>query len=122
MERNPNVAAMPWCESRLSDALSGKFRDLPIPGVFPAGADSLQENGLCTCPPGNKWILNDTYPDEDRLQHPYLYVVARDRRIPLGRLLYPPEDTGEWHRDTHPRLSPDEQEGRDRFPRGGTGR
>ena len=69
--------------------------------------DVMPLNGHCTHVPGNKWILNDTYPDEDRLQHRYPYEVARDRRIPLGHFLSPPEYTGERRCDTHPRFSPD---------------
>ncbi len=54
-----------------------------------------------------RWILNDTYPDKDRLQHPYLYDTATAIRYPLGHFLSPPEYRGEWRCDTHPRSSPD---------------
>ena len=64
-------------------------------------------NGHCTYLPGNRWILNDTYPDKQRDQHPYLYDVATGRRVPLGHFRSPPEYTGEWRCDTHPRFSPD---------------
>ncbi len=64
-------------------------------------------NGHCTYLPGNQWILNDTYPDKQRNQHVYLYEVATGRRVPLGSFHSPPEYTGEWRCDTHPRSSPD---------------
>jgi Tol biopolymer transport system component len=64
-------------------------------------------NGHCTYLPGNRWILNDTYPDRERKQNVYLYEVATNRRVPLGHFLSPPEYTGEWRCDTHPRFSPD---------------
>jgi hypothetical protein len=64
-------------------------------------------NGHNTYLPGNKWILNDTYPDQDRLQHPYLYEVASGEKVALGNFLSPKEYDGEWRCDTHPRFSPD---------------
>lgn len=79
-------------------------------------------NGHCTYLPGNRWILNDTYPDQDRLQHPYLYEVSTGRRVPLGHFLSPPEYTGEWRCDTHPRFSPDGKKVVIDSPHGGNGR
>ena len=52
---------------------------------------------------GHRWILNDTYPDKDRLQHPYLYDTRTGRRYPLGHFRSPAEYSGEWRCDTHPR-------------------
>jgi len=72
------------------------------------GPEVMPHNGHCTyLPPDNKWILNDTYPDKDRLQHPYLYEIATEKRVPLAHLYSPPEYTGEWRCDNHPRYSPD---------------
>ena len=71
------------------------------------GPEVMPLNGHCTYLPGNAWILNDTYPDEDRLQHPYLYEVSSGRRVPLGHFYSPVEYQGEWRCDTHPRFSPD---------------
>ncbi len=71
------------------------------------GKDVMTENGHCSYLPGNKWILNDTYPDRERLQHPYLYEVASGRRLPLGHFHSPQNYMGEWRCDTHPRFSPD---------------
>ena len=34
------------------------------------GKGVMTENGHCTYLPGNKWILNDTYPDRDRSSTP----------------------------------------------------
>jgi hypothetical protein len=64
-------------------------------------------NGHCTYLPGNRWILNDTYPDKERLQHVYLYDTRTKQRHPLGDFHSPKEYTGEWRCDTHPRFSPD---------------
>ena len=71
------------------------------------GEDVMTVNGHCAYLPGNKWILNDTYPDKDRLQHLYLFEVATNKRVPIADLLSPPEYTGEWRTDLHPRFSPD---------------
>jgi len=73
------------------------------------GADAMTRDGHCTYLPrhDNRWILNDTYPDGDRLQHPYLFDLQTGRRHPLGGFPSPKEYTGEWRVDTHPRSSPD---------------
>jgi len=71
------------------------------------GKGVMTVNGHCTYLPGNEWILNDTYPDGDRLQHPYLFHVATGKKVPLGHFLSPKEYNGEWRCDTHPRFSPD---------------
>ncbi len=71
------------------------------------GEGVMSVNGHNTYLAGNEWILNDTYPDKDRLQHPYLYHVKTGRRVPLGHFLSPKEYTGEWRCDNHPRSSPD---------------
>ncbi|MEZ5355289.1 MAG: hypothetical protein R2762_21860 [Bryobacteraceae bacterium] len=71
------------------------------------GPSVMPVNGHCTYLPGNRWILNDTYPDKDRLQHVYLYDTRSGTRHPLGSFHSPREYTGEWRCDTHPRFSPD---------------
>jgi hypothetical protein len=79
-------------------------------------------NGHCTYLPGKRWILNDTYPDEKRLQHPYLYETATGRRVALAHLYSPPQYTGEWRCDNHPRYSPDGRKVVVDSPHGGDGR
>lgn len=86
------------------------------------GKDVMTVNGHCTYLPGNRWILNDTYPDKDRLQHPYLYEIASGRRVALGHFLSPPVYTGEWRCDLHPRFSPDGRKVVVDSPHGGKGR
>lgn len=90
--------------------------------VEAVGEDLMTENGHCTYLPGNKWILNDTYPDHERKQNPYLYEVATRRRVPLGHFYLPPAYTGEWRCDTHPRISPDGKKVVIDSPHGGNGR
>jgi hypothetical protein len=69
--------------------------------------DVMTVNGHVTYLPGEKWILNDTYPDQQRMQHPYLYRIDSGKRFPLGHFHSPPEYTGEWRCDNHPRYSRD---------------
>jgi len=71
------------------------------------GPDVMTVNGHCAYLPGNRWILNDTYPDKDRLQHLYIYEVSSGKQVPIADLLSPPEYVGEWRTDLHPRFSPD---------------
>lgn len=84
--------------------------------------DVMTENGHNTYLPGNRWILNDTYPDKQRLQHPYLYDTKTGRRYPLGHFYSAAEYTGEWRCDNHPRFSPDGTKAVIDSPHGGKGR
>jgi hypothetical protein len=83
------------------------FEDVTGGGrVEQIGKDVLDPGGHLLYLPGNEWILNDTYPKtERRLQTPHLYHVASGRRFDLGHFHLPPEYTGEWRVDTHPRLN-----------------
>lgn len=74
------------------------------------GEGLMTQNGHNTYVPNtdNEWILNDTYPDrKTREQKPYLYHVPSRRLVELGRFRSPPQYTGEWRCDTHPRSSND---------------
>ncbi len=86
------------------------------------GEGIMTRNGHCTYLPKNEWILNDTYPNEDRDQLLYLYHVATRERVPLGRFHSPEPYTGEWRCDLHPRSSPDGQNVVIDSPHGGNGR
>lgn len=83
------------------------FEDKDAGIVEVVGHKVLDGGGHLTYLPGNEWILNDTYPKgKERMQTPHLYHIASGRRIDLGHFHLPPEYTGEWRCDTHPRLSP----------------
>lgn len=86
------------------------------------GPDVMTVNGHNTYLPGNRWVLNDTYPDRERKTHPYLYHVSSGKRIPLGHFNSPPEYTGEWRCDNHPRSSRDGRLVTIDSPHGGNGR
>ncbi len=83
------------------------FRDADDPQPTVVGENAMLQDGHCTYLPNKEWILNDTYPDGERLQNPYLYHVRTGRVVPLGHFRSPVEYTGEWRCDTHPRYSPD---------------
>ena len=84
------------------------FEDKEGGAVEVVGRGVMTRNGHCTYLPGGEWILNDTYPDRGtRNQNPYLYHVATGKVVRLGHFHLPPEYTGEWRCDTHPRFSPD---------------
>ena len=71
------------------------------------GENVMIKDGHCTYLADKRWVLNDTYPDNDRLQHVYLFDTLSNKRIPLADLYSPNEYTAEWRCDTHPRSSPD---------------
>jgi len=86
------------------------------------GPEVMTVNGHCSYLPSNRWILNDTYPDKQRNQNPYLYDTRQRRRVPLGHFHSPPEYAGEWRCDLHPRFSPDGRKVIIDSPHGGQGR
>lgn len=75
------------------------------------GAAKMPVNGHQTCLPNhhNEWLLNDCYPQADRMQTPYFYHNGTDKRIDLGHFFSPEAYKGEWRCDLHPRFSPDGQ-------------
>ncbi len=105
--RDPqHILAWSWAGSRRGGFCL--FEDKPGGGnIEVIGGDVMYRDGHCTYLPGNAWILNDTYPDAQRYHGPFLYHVATGRVVSLGRFYSPPEYTGEWRVDLHPRATPD---------------
>ncbi|MSR31315.1 MAG: hypothetical protein EXR99_07410 [Gemmataceae bacterium] len=103
--RDPNHI-LAWTKPEGKGAGFYLFKDKTAE-VLQVGAGIMTKNGHCSYIPGNDWILNDTYPDRERLQHPYLFHLPTGKNLPLGRFLSPKEYAGEWRCDTHPRFSPD---------------
>jgi len=83
------------------------FEDSPVENIVQIGKGVMTVNGHCTYLPGTDWILNDTYPDRNRLQSVYLYNEKTGERIALCDFYSPPAYNGEWRCDTHPRSTPD---------------
>ncbi len=67
------------------------------------GDKVLTRDGHCSYSPNRRWILNDTYPDADRLQTLMLFDPFQGRRIDLGKYYLPPKIAGPWRCDLHPR-------------------
>jgi hypothetical protein len=86
------------------------------------GPESMTEDGHCSYLPDKQWILNDTYPDKERNQNPYLYNVKNGRKYPLGHFYSAKEYAGDWRCDNHPRFSPDGRRVVIDSPHGGEGR
>ena len=86
------------------DLFKDKTREVAV-----VGREKMDRNGHNTYLPGtdNAWVLNDSYPDKQRMQTPYLYHIPTDRRVDLGHFYSPAFYTGEWRCDTHPRSSRD---------------
>jgi hypothetical protein len=95
-----------WTKPEGKDAGFWLFKDKSTE-LEQVGKGVMTENGHCTYLPGGEWILNDTYPDKERVQHPYLFHAKTGRKVALGHFLSPKEYTGEWRCDTHPRFSRD---------------
>ena len=71
------------------------------------GDGVLTRDGHCSYSPDRKWILNDTYPDQDRMQWLMLYNPATGRRYDLNKFHSPKLFTGPWRCDLHPRWDRD---------------
>lgn len=104
--RDPR-SILAWSEQPSHGRAFYLFEDCDQRNIEAIGPDVMIQDGHCSYLPDTDWILNDTYPDAHRVQHVYLYHVPSRRRVPLGGFPSPPEYTGEWRCDTHPRFSPD---------------
>ncbi len=103
--RDPDHLAM-WTKHREQDGFF-LFKDDGSDIAEQIGEGIMTRNGHNTYLPGNEWILNDTYPDNERMQQVYLFHVPTGKRIPIGDFYLDPDYKGEWRCDTHPRYSPD---------------
>ncbi len=85
------------------------FEDLQVGEYQIVGKGILTKDGHCSYLPNNEWIINDTYPDKNRQIELYLFNTRTQKKIILGKVYSPPEYTGEWRVDLHPRQSRDSQ-------------
>jgi hypothetical protein len=82
------------------------FEDGGKGSISVVGEKSMTSDGHCSYLPNTDWILNDTYP-QSGIQHVFLFHVPTERQIFLGHFRAPPQYSGEWRCDTHPRHSRD---------------
>lgn len=111
-----------WSDQKSHGKRFYLFEDGGEFSVTAVGAEKMVADAHCSYLPDTQWILNDSYPDAARLQHPCLYHVPSDTVIPLGHFHSPLQYTGEWRCDTHPRLSRDGRMVVIDSPHGGSGR
>ena len=71
------------------------------------GENILTCDGHCSYSPDRRWILTDTYPNEKSMRMLILFDTQNNRRIDIGEFFSPPELTGEWRCDLHPRWNRD---------------
>jgi hypothetical protein len=67
------------------------------------GDKLLTRDGHCSYSPNRRWILNDTYPDDKRLQTLMLFDPFKSERIDLGKFYLSPKLAGPYRCDLHPR-------------------
>jgi hypothetical protein len=101
-----DATVLAWARTRADgnhfytvDVLSGETKVV--------GADVLPQDGHCSYSPDRKWVLNDTYPDKERMQRLMLFKPATGRRYDLNQLHSPPRYTGPVRCDLHPRWNRD---------------
>ncbi|MFX0197403.1 MAG: hypothetical protein ACFFCW_14865 [Candidatus Hodarchaeota archaeon] len=71
------------------------------------GKDILTEDGHCSYSPDGRWILIDTYPNEEAERLLILYSPLNNRRVDIGRFYSPPELGGDTRCDLHARWNRD---------------
>ena len=71
------------------------------------GEDVFTCDGHCSYSPDGRWILTDTYPDEEEKRTLILYDTESGARADIGRFLSPKTYSGEIRCDLHPRWSRD---------------
>lgn len=104
--RDPNHL-LAWSRQPSHGAAFYLFEDREDGNIEVVGEEVMTRDGHCTYLPDRDWIVNDTYPDQDRYQTVYLFHVSTGRRVEVGRFPAPQVYSGRWRCDTHPRHSPD---------------
>ncbi len=81
--------------------------DVATDGLTVVADGVLTLDGHCSYSPDRRWILNDTYPDKNRLQWLMLYDPAKKRRYDLNQFHSPKAFAGPFRCDLHPRWNRD---------------
>ena len=71
------------------------------------GEKDFSSDGHCSYSPDRKYVLTDTYPDNERMRTLILYRIADNKRIDIGKFFSPRELAEEIRCDLHPRWSRD---------------
>lgn len=79
-------------------------------GAEPIMQEHFKSDGHCSYSNDRKWILNDTYPQGERSERGlFIYNVAEDRPVNLGRYYADPSVPGPCRSDLHPKWSRDDR-------------
>ena len=86
--------------------------DTDAPGQPPKiiAPDLLTRDGHCSFSPDGRWMITDTYPDQDRRQHLFVLDVAANRAARIASFHTPEPYRGDWRCDLHPRWSRDSRQ------------
>ena len=63
----------------------------------------LDHDGHGCFSPDRRWLVTDAYPDEDRMHSLLLVNLATGQGAKVAQLFSPPDYTGPWRCDLHPR-------------------
>ena len=83
------------------------FEDAKQKSYSIVGDGKLTTDGHCSYLKNKDWIINDTYPDKNRLVQLYLFNNSTQQKIVLGKFFMDKIYTGQWRVDLHPRQSRD---------------
>ena len=103
-----NSSHYTWRDPKSILVWVGSYNLVPDDGSLRSEVVWRAPNGHQSYIPGTnrQWLVTDTYPiAPDRSQHVYLYHVPTKRTVPLGHFHSPPQYSGEWRCDAHPRIS-----------------
>ncbi|WP_169979509.1 TolB-like translocation protein [Tautonia rosea] len=81
--------------------------DIETGAIEPMGQDVLTRDGHCSYSPDRRWVLNDTYPDSDRMQTLMVYRPEDNLRVEVGSFFLSPRLSGPVRCDLHPRWNRD---------------
>ena len=96
-----------WVKLPKGGQLAFALIDVNDNEVTPFMPKVLTRDGHCSYSPDRKWILNDTYPDGERMQTLMVIEVATQKRIDLNKFHSPKQFTGPVRCDLHPRWNRD---------------
>lgn len=84
-----------------------EISDTTEPKLTAIDPEFFVRDGHCSYSADRRWLLYDSYPDQDRQQHLHLYDLVAHRGRELGRFAALPVPVIDLRCDLHPRWLPD---------------